>query len=648
MRARLGLLGRIGIGLGVVSLVPLGVLAFSLRGVNRSAMREQVERTHSVAVRAIASRIEAQVGARLELARSLASNRVLLDDPQSPESVGLLTSILQSQETVVGIVIKDPDGEIVIRAQYPNDKEAVDRSLEDEVVEPVRVILGAPQSLILYTIGLPDASGTLQLVERPLWLQGMFESEELGRDAELSLLGADGEVLGGSIDAELPKELVELATSGKLGGAKVISLEDGREIVSAFWYMESAPWVVISVQPGEVAESLAYALDERALYSLGLALLLAGIGIGGAYYSIVRPVRGILEAQRELEGRTSDETPRNELVQLKDSFEELRTKVRDKKELGRVFLGRYQVLEIIGEGAMGTVFRGLDPKLQRAVALKTIHLDRARVNEKRDRLISSLLSEAVAAARFSHSNIVSIYDVEDASDVAYVAMELVEGQGLENLLWERGHLSPSIAVPLAVAVARALEASHDLGMVHRDIKPANVLLGFDGSIKVTDFGIAGYLGELQAGSGSIFGTPGYVPPEAIEGRGYEARSDLFSLGVMLYQMLTGLHPFQGSGVREILLTTLTREPETASKINPKISPELDALIRGLLSKRPENRPTVSEVIAGFEGMIHEGGWQWSYVAGATTSSVLPSDRTVEAQWIDTMEFNAAIHNPGGG
>jgi hypothetical protein len=641
---KLGLLGRIGILLAVVSLVPLGILAFSLRGVNRTAMREQVERTHSVAVRAIASRIEAQISSRLQLAQSLASNRLLVENPTSPESVGLLTSVLRSQDTVVGIVLRDPRGEIVIRAQLPDNKAAVDRALTTDVEQPVVELAGPPERLILYTLGLAEDAGQLQLIERPVWFEGMFQSEELGHDAELSLLDESGRILGSGGSSELPPKLVALATTGKLGGAQVIALDDGQEVVSAFWYLTSAPWVVVSIQPGEVAESLAHALDRRALVAVSLALLLAALGVAGAYSSIVRPVRGILQAQRELEGKVEAQPVGSELDQLKVSFEQLRTKVRDKKELGRVFLGRYQVLEILGEGAMGTVFRGLDPKLQRSVALKTIHLDRAGRDERREKLVTSLLSEAVAAARFSHSNIVAIYDVEDSSDVAYVAMELVEGQGLENLLWERGSLSPGLAVPIALAVARALEAAHDLGMVHRDIKPANVLLGFDGSIKVTDFGIAGYLGEMKAGSGSIFGTPGYVPPEAIEGKGYEARSDLFSLGVLMYQMLTGVHPFQGTGVREILMTTLTREPRSPSSLNPEVTPELEALTRGLLAKKPEYRPEVTEVILTLEGMMREGGWQWSYVAGPEAPPALGlTELTLEAQWINTMEFNAAKH-----
>ncbi len=636
---RLGLMGRIGLALAVVSLVPLAILAFSLRGVNRSAMREQVERTHSVAVRSVASRVEAQVMARQTLGASLAGNRLLLEDPTGPEAVGLLTSVLQSQETVVGIIVEDANGEIVVRAQYPDDKEAVDRALAIEASAPVEPTSEGGEMLLLYTVGLPEATGALKLVERPLWLEGMFQPEELGRDAELTLLGPTGERLGGHSGADLPSGLVELATTGKLGGAQVLELDSGEQVVSAFWYLEPVPWVVVSVQPAEVAESLAHALDQRALLAVGLALLLAGLGIAGGYSSIVRPVRGILAAQRELDGKPAgNEESGNELEQLKVSLDQLRVKVKDKTELGRVFLGRYQVLEILGEGAMGTVFRGLDPKLQRAVALKTIHLDRAR-GEKRGKLVTTLLREAVAAARFSHSNIVAIYDIEDSADVAYVAMELIEGRGLEEMLWERGRLPPSSAVPIAAAVARALSAAHDLGMVHRDIKPANVLLGFDGAIKVTDFGIAGYLGEMKAGSGSIFGTPGYVPPEAIQGQGYDARSDLFSLGVVLYQMLTGVHPFQGNGVREILLTTLTREPRPVSALSDEVSEELQELVGRLLAKKPDYRPAVGEVLRSLEEMTVREGWQWSYVAGAEPPPIaVPSEPTIAAQWIDTMEF----------
>jgi serine/threonine-protein kinase len=252
-------------------------------------------------------------------------------------------------------------------------------------------------------------------------------------------------------------------------------------------------------------------------------------------------------------------------------------------------LGRYQILELIGEGSMGSVFRGWDPKLQRTVALKTVKLTIGNTTLARADLVSRLLNEAVMGARFSHPNIVAIFDVSDASPQAFIAMEFVEGPSLEHYLAVKARMEPAETAHLGLQMARALTVAHDGGLVHHDIKPGNVILGPHGLVKVTDFGLSNWLSEIVEDSGRVFGTPGFLAPEALRGDGYTEASDLFSLGSLLYRCLTGRPAFPGKTIAGIVATTLGGEVVPPREIIPETPPELEALVLHLLAKRPEDR-----------------------------------------------------------
>jgi serine/threonine protein kinase len=272
---------------------------------------------------------------------------------------------------------------------------------------------------------------------------------------------------------------------------------------------------------------------------------------------------------------------------------------------------------------MGSVFRGWDPKLQRPVALKTVRLEPGSDPGKRRSLMETLLREAVTLARLSHPHVVPVFDLEDSPDGAFIAMGLVDGINLETLLWEQGRLGPARAVPLGAAIARALEAAHANGVVHRDIKPANVLLGWDGSIKVSDFGIAELLASLDGDEGkAVVGTPGYVPPETLERGEYGRAGDLFALGVVLYRALRGIHPFAGGTPQEIVRATLTRSIPPLSRSVQDLPLDLDRLIQRLLEKDEALRPAdAGAVAAELERIATAGGYRWSL--GLTREDLLP-------------------------
>ncbi len=250
-------------------------------------------------------------------------------------------------------------------------------------------------------------------------------------------------------------------------------------------------------------------------------------------------------------------------------------------------LGRYEILEEIGRGAMGAVFRARDPLIDRVVAIKTINVGLSRVEaedfEKRfDR-------EARSAGRLNHPNIVTIYDVGKSGDVAYIAMELLEGQSLRDILDSGVVLPPSTIADIAAQIADGLASAHEAGVIHCDIKPANIIVLPSGLVKITDFGIA----RLPTGSrsfiGSVVGSPKYISPEQVVGRPVDARSDVFSLGAVLYEVLTGTPPFEGTALDEILHNVINVSPDPPTSRNRSLPAAFDAIVVRALAKHPDHR-----------------------------------------------------------
>ncbi len=296
--------------------------------------------------------------------------------------------------------------------------------------------------------------------------------------------------------------------------------------------------------------------------------------------------------------RLLDQRPRSSPESAMPTPAELEESLADPQVVDNVFMGRYEVHEVIGKGAMGVVFRGWDPRLKRPIALKTLRLDQLTNDRARRRSISRLLEEAITVARFNDPNIVAVYDVADGPRSAFIAMELVEGPSLEQVLKRLGKLPADQVIPLAIGIASGLATAHQHRIVHRDVKPGNVLLGSDGSIKVTDFGVAFLVSSLASEEGKIFGTPGYLPPETLMSEGYSEAGDLFSLGVTLYQCLTGERAFRGANIHQRMLSTLNDEVIPPDALVAGIPPELDRLVLQLLEKQAKDRPaSARELVA---------------------------------------------------
>jgi serine/threonine-protein kinase len=249
-------------------------------------------------------------------------------------------------------------------------------------------------------------------------------------------------------------------------------------------------------------------------------------------------------------------------------------------------LGRYLIADRIGQGAMGVVYRARDPIIDRVVALKTI--DPQLSGDALRAFNERFFHEAKSAGRLNHPNIVTIYDAGEAEGVAYIAMEYLEGPSLRQLLDDHPPLAVSRVLEIGAQVARGLAYAHEHGVVHSDIKPANVILVNGRRPKITDFGIARIAGTS---TGELAGSPKYMSPEQVRGEPLDGRTDVFSLGAVLYELLTGKQPFTGEDVPAIVQSVLEHEPPPPSSLNPRVPEAVDKVLARMLAKRAEDRYT---------------------------------------------------------
>jgi CHASE2 domain-containing sensor protein/tRNA A-37 threonylcarbamoyl transferase component Bud32 len=262
-------------------------------------------------------------------------------------------------------------------------------------------------------------------------------------------------------------------------------------------------------------------------------------------------------------------------------------------------IGRYEILSELGHGAMGVVFKGRDPIIDRLLAIKTIRFDRFYEDQEIESLKGRFYKEAQAAGKFTHPNIVTIFDVGEVEGLSYMAMEYVEGENLSKYT-SADHLLPLEEVlTIITEVAEALDFAHQRDIVHRDIKPANLMRTAEGKVKVMDFGIAKLPSSTFTQTGSILGTPSYMSPEQIDGRQrVDGRSDLFSLGCVLYELLSSIKAFQGATLPALIHQITQVVPPAVSTQNPRVPKACDEIIRKALAKNPEERYQRGNEMAG--------------------------------------------------
>jgi serine/threonine-protein kinase len=251
-------------------------------------------------------------------------------------------------------------------------------------------------------------------------------------------------------------------------------------------------------------------------------------------------------------------------------------------------LGRYVIQSELGRGAMGVVYKATDSVLERTVAVKTVNITLER--EYAEKYEQRFYQEAKAAGGLNHPNIVTVHDVGKAGDVVYMAMEYIEGVELRTLIGEGRPLRVAQAVSIAAQVAEGLAFAHQRGVVHRDVKPANIMVVANGPVKITDFGIARMRGSGDlTQTGTLLGSPKYMSPEQVIGKRADQRSDIFSLGVILYEMLCGAAPFNGENVTALMYQIVNFVPPAPSSINNAVPELLDYIVAKMLAKPLDQR-----------------------------------------------------------
>jgi TolB-like protein/Tfp pilus assembly protein PilF len=311
-------------------------------------------------------------------------------------------------------------------------------------------------------------------------------------------------------------------------------------------------------------------------------------------------------------------------------------------------IAHYRISTVIGAGGMGEVYRATDTKLGRDVALKVLPADMAGDPDR----LARFQREARAVAALNHPNVVTVYSVEEADNVHFITMELIEGQALDRLISTDG-LPVDRIIDIANALAEALAAAHEKGILHRDLKPANVMVTSEGRVKVLDFGLAKDVsaenstdatltsaGRTQAGI--VMGTPAYMSPEQVSGRALDHRTDIFSLGVMLYEMTTGRRPFVGTSSAELVSSILRDSPPSVTEVRPELPSDFGRVIRRCLEKDPRHRlQTARDVSNEFRDLARTGMHTTNHSTSAARTSVVADSgaaRTDQGFWVAVLPF----------
>ncbi|HPC16446.1 MAG TPA: protein kinase [Candidatus Hydrogenedentes bacterium] len=252
-------------------------------------------------------------------------------------------------------------------------------------------------------------------------------------------------------------------------------------------------------------------------------------------------------------------------------------------------LGKYKIVRELGKGAMGVVYEGIDPIIGRRVAIKTARRDVMEASGRADEMMQRFLREARAAGMLNDPGIITIYDADEENGIAYIAMEFIDSGNLQDYLAHRGRPSPEEAVEIGAQICKALALAHAQGIVHRDIKPANIMMLSDGTVKIADFGIAHVSDSNLTQEGAMIGTPHYMSPEQFMGHKIDGRSDLFSVALIVYEMLTGEKPFTGEVLSTVMHKVIKVDPVEPKELNFAVNECLSKVIMKALSKNPAQR-----------------------------------------------------------
>ncbi len=581
------------LGLSIITALPFVLSSFLIERSDEKIIT-QTQISHLIVARSVASQIDSYSQLLTSLLLTTGDNPTLYLDPASDSALELLQGLLISrneiksvglyQQTASGpeeiFVLKKPDFSI-------NISEWLD---EDNMTSDPSVVTVNRQSMFRVQQETTRPNVFIAMMLTLDHLQRYYEPDELGDSAELVILDSRGNALTGTSDLllSLPRDDLQRAIAAPLKSSAHRFKSERGEIIAALANISSMGWVVLSIQPAEYAEQATTAMRQIARQSTVAMTVLSVLMAFGAWFGVIRPIRNILSAQKELIGDNFTSSG-GEIAQLQASFQMLEEAMKERDSISEVFLGRYQVLRKLGSGAMGTVYLGWDPKLKREIALKTIRISSQVSEQERTRLTKSLIDEGVHSAQLMHPNIVTVFDIAGDDQYAFVAMELVTGGALDLQLKANEVYSIAQVLVIADGVLAGLQAAHDAGIIHRDIKPANVLIDETGVVKVTDFGIAGSIQLKDKNTHVIMGTPGYIAPECYQSQGYSEKTDLFAVGVLMLECLTGNMVFAGRSTEQIMSRTQIKDVRLPATLEKTMPEPMKQLIEGLLRKDPDQR-----------------------------------------------------------
>jgi eukaryotic-like serine/threonine-protein kinase len=314
--------------------------------------------------------------------------------------------------------------------------------------------------------------------------------------------------------------------------------------------------------------------------------------------------------------------------------------------------GRYDLREELGRGAMGVVYHGFDPVIGRGVAVKTLRLSEAGTGLSRHELVGRFQTEARAAGLLTHPNIVVIFDAGEEDGLFYITMEYVEGRSLQTLIDAKQPFPLPRVLRLMEQVCSALDYAHQHNVVHRDIKPANLMLTSDDIVKITDFGTAKILQFGTAQTAHVMGTPSYMSPEQVKGKPVDGRSDIFSLGVVLYELMTGEKPFPGENITTVIYKIINEEPIPPRSLDSSIHPGLSTVITRALAKDPTARyQSCHELLNALKNFHEITGTESTLRIVASPSTAAPGSARSVAQQVPprlgSSALNAKPNETGG-
>jgi hypothetical protein len=572
---------------------------------SNEAIIDQAQKSHMIISRATADRFGATVEKYMNLADSLGANQSIYLNPNSTEAVETLKASLISKNEILSIVLFLCNKEevfmfIQLLNKKTNSLKSIDTIIEKNFSNTVNLIIYEKQNLVHIRKATARPNVYLSIITKIDFIK-FLDPSILGNSANLYLLDADAKIIassGGNINDLSANILQQLKSNNIISSANRSYDIKQAKTIESLAKVPYSDWFIISQQPTKFAEKTATDMTSTAQKAFALACMLMFLLISMAYYSWIKPIRNIIQNQKQLMGipDSDDQWNGDEVTALELSFDSLTKHINDRNALSNVFVDRYQVISSIGKGGMGSVFLGWDPRLNRHVALKTLPLDMTEAFGSRQDMSQILVQEAITAAKLSHRNIVSIYDVISTDSTAFIAMEFIDGESLGSLLSRTGPMPLSNILPIIIAVSRGLESAHNIGFVHRDIKPDNILLDQNGDIKLADFGTTILLAD-SIEKDYVTGTTGYIAPEIYLKGNFGIKSDLFSLGVIIATCLLGENPFEGKKQNNTKFNIINKIIDFPADIRSQGSDEIFNLIDSLLNKDPQKRPESAKSVA---------------------------------------------------